>query len=251
MKMPKIATIICAAVVLALPCVARAVPLGTVDILHIDYGAFDPIQVWGGGYDGSFVYGGVYTLSKTASSGQGDIWPDGELGSFCMELNELAPHTRLTYDVVMPEEAPVPIDLLGGGMGAAKAEYLRELWGRFFNPDWLGNGPFTSQQCTDAEAFAAAVWEIVLEDLPASPLDWDVTVDATAGELGFSCAAADTATANSWLYALNGNGPKADLRAFVHDGQQDFLVEVPEPATIVMLGIGGALSLVRRKRAAV
>jgi len=42
----------------------------------------------------------------------------------------------------------------------------------------------------------------------------------------------------------------ADLRVFSYDGQQDYIVEVPEPATIALLGLGGALSLLRRKRVA-
>ncbi|MHC4074057.1 MAG: PEP-CTERM sorting domain-containing protein [Planctomycetota bacterium] len=31
-------------------------------------------------------------------------------------------------------------------------------------------------------------------------------------------------------------------------GSQDYIVEAPEPATIVLFGFGGALSLLRRKR---
>lgn len=248
MKMPKIAGIVCVAVSLTLSGVAKATPVGTVDVAHSGYGASDVIKVWGAGYRALIGQGGVYMLDKTGGTGQGNLWPNGLLGTFCIELHEWASNNILTYDVVMPEE--VQNSFLGGPMGADKAEYLRELWGRFFDPDWAGSGPFTSQQNSDAEAFAAAVWEIIHEDLPASPLDWDVTVDGTASRGGFRCQDADTATANDWLHALDGTGLKADLRAFVYDGKQDYISEIPEPATGALLGLGCVVSLLRRKRAA-
>lgn len=251
MKIPKMATILCTALVLALPCVTRAVPVGTVDIVHDDFGANADAQVWGGAQAGSIAYSGVYMLGKSGGSGEGDIWPDGQLGSFCMELNEHAPDETFTYDVVMLEDAPVPTTFLGGAIGADKAKYLRELWGRFFDPAWVGSGPFSSEQNSDAGAFAVAIWEIIYEDLPSCPLGWDVTVDSTDGELGFYAVGVDTDKANDLLHSLTGCGPKADLRAFVRCGTQDYLVEVPEPATIALLGFSGVLSLVRRKRAAV
>ena len=188
-------------------------------------------------------------FDKTAGTGQGDFWPNGPVGGFCIEPQHRASSSTLTYDVVMPDQ--VHNSYLGALIGAEKAEYLCELWGRFFDSGWVGSGPFTSQQDSDADAFAAAVWEIIYEDLPQSPLSWDVTADGTAGDLGFRCQNADTATANSWLDALDGTGPKAVLRAFVHDGKQDYLVEVPEPITIAVLGLGGALSLLCRKRAGI
>ena len=248
--MKRISAIFCVAVVLALPCVAKAVPVGTVDIAHTGEGAHDIMQIWAGGYDGILGYAGVYMLNKTYGTGQGKYWPNGPVGGFCIEWAERVSSDTLTYDVIMPQEGPIPTDFLGGPMGATKAKCIQELWGRFFDPAWVGSGSFSSQQNREAEAFAAAIWEIVHEDLPKSPLGWDVTVDGTAGSRGFRCQYADTDLANQWLHALNGTGPMADLRVFSYDGQQDYIVEVPEPATIALLGLGGALSLLRRKRAA-
>lgn len=239
MKMVKI-MILCAAISLALPCVAKAYILGTADIEHSGYGAKDVITVWGGGYSGTNVYGGVYMLDKTGGTGEGNLWPNGQIGSFCIELNENSPGSPLQYDVVMPEY--VYNSFLVSYMGTAKADYLRELWGRFQLPEWADGGPYSSYENSTAEAFAAAVWEIVYEDLPASPLNYDVTVGA------FQAENADTSLANYFLHQLTGSGPMADLRAFVYQGKQDFLVEVPEPTTIALLGISGLLSLLRRRR---
>ena len=50
--------------------------------------------------------------------------------------------------------------------------------------------------------------------------------------------AEDPAIANDWLHQLDGTGPKAHLRALVYDGQMDYIAEVPEPATILLLGLG-------------
>jgi hypothetical protein len=251
MKMMKVAKSLCAVLVLTLPCLAaQAVSPGTVDIVHSGYGAYDQagVAVWGAGQEGTAMYGGLYMLNKTAGTGQGTTWPNGLIGGLCIELHEPAPASTFTYDVAMPKDAYN--SFLEGSIGAGKANYLSELWGRFFKPAWASSGPFSPQQNSNAEAFATAVWEIIYEDLPTSPAGWDVTVDGTACTRGFRCEGANTTLANSWLHSLTGCGPKADLRAFVYDGKQDYIVQVPEPATIVLLGFGGVVSLLsRRKRA--
>jgi len=235
-----------AAVSLAITGAAKASILGTVDIEHSGYGASGVMRVWGGGFNGEYLHGGVYMLDKTAGTGQGNLWPNDLVGGFCIELHQWAPDTTLKYDVVKPKE--VDNSFMGGSLGAAKADYLAELWGRFYDPAWADGGPYSYEEKIKAEAFAAAVWEIVYEDMPTSPLDWDVTTDGSAGSHGFYAQYVNATLANSWLNALTGSGPKANLLAFVNDGKQDYLVQVPEPATLAMFGIGGLLSLLRRKR---
>ena len=238
-------TFLCVAISLALPCVAKA-SLGTIDIHHSGYGAKDAIDVWGAGYSGTSVYGGVYMLDKSSGNGQGELWSNGEIGGYCIELNQNAPSTTKTYDVVMPEN--VYNSYLGSYLGTTKADYLRELWGRFFLPEWADGGPYSSYEDGQSEAFAAAVWEIVYEDVPTSPSYYDVTADGTIGVGGFMADNVDSSLANYFLSQLTGFGPKADLRAFTYQGNQDFLVEVPEPTTIALLGISGVFSLLRRRR---
>ncbi|RKY25666.1 MAG: hypothetical protein DRP62_00585 [Planctomycetota bacterium] len=263
MKMVKAVVFFCAAVVLAVPCVMDATPLGTVDIAHTGFGAVSTVRIWGGGYTGRRVLAGAYMFNKTGSTGEGNHWANGSVGTFCIDLPESPSSSTLTYDVAMPEDGPVPTGFLGGPMGAKKAEYLSELWGRFYDSSWVsGNSVseierindkkkrkgFTKQQKHDAAAFAVAIWEIVYEDLPESPLKWDVKNDGTEGKLGFRCDGSITDTANKWLHSLDGTGTKSNLRSWLYDGKQDYIVaKAPEPSTAVMLGLTSLVALPRKR----
>ncbi len=236
-----------AAALLGLPFGAQACLLGTIDIVYDGAGAGGTAELWGGGLEGAARRTGVYMLDKTGGTGDGALWENGSIGAFCMELSEVAPSCTKTYSVVLPEDGQKPTTFLGEKIGFEKGEYIREIWGRYFDESWFRNGPFTLQQNSEAEAFAAAVWEIIYEDLPASPSMWDVRVDSTCGPLGFRATGLDSDTANNMLHSLDGTGPKADLRAFVYCGKQDYITEVPELATILLLGLS-SLALLRGRR---
>lgn len=217
----------------------------TVDVVHDGFGAYDVTWFWAGGYDGYDVSAGVYMLNKTGDTGLGSAWRNGSIPGFCVELHEPAPDATHTYDVIMPED--MYNSYTGQTLGTTKANYLRELWARYYDPAWT-SGSYTTQDNQAAEAFAAAVWEIVYEDLPGSAAEWDVTIDGTSGLGGFHAADLDWETANEWLQSLTGGGAKADLRVFVCDGVQNYLVAVPEPATAILLGLGGLCGVLGRKR---
>jgi len=249
MKRQRTATTLTAILTLAVLSLATEARANTVDIVHDGYGANSTTTVWGAGYYGAEAGAGVYMLDKTADTGIGNTWPNAKIPGFCIELDEVAPTSTYTYQVMMPEDAFN--DINGQAMGTTKANYLRELWAKYYDNAWAAGGAYTAQQHAAAEAFAAAIWEIVYEDLPTSPLGWDVTIDGTSGIRGFRAEDLDSGAANNWLHSLTGSGPKADLRVFVNSGQQDYLVAVPEPATVMLLGLGGLLSLMggRRRRA--
>ena len=241
-------TLTLAIITLALPSLANACLLGTIDISHDDYGAGGTAQLWGGGQYGLYANIGAYILNKSDGTGDGELWENGLIGAFCIELSEYTSAYTKTYGVVLPEDAQRPSTYPGVLIGSEKAEYLREAWGRYYDPAWAASGPYTEQQNREAEAFAAVIWEIIYENLPATPALWDVTVDGTCGPGGFYATGLDSSIANGMLHALDGTGPKADLRAFIYNGKQDYIAEVPEPATVCILAVGAMTLLRKRKR---
>ena len=226
-----------------LSCTANAHYLGTVEMWSTGVGASKPMTVWGGSRDGADVYAGVYMFEKTNGTREGKTWDNGTLSGFCVELGEPAPEINSKYRILPLDKGP-----LNGPMGTSKAKYISELWGRYYDSSWTGTGAHTSKQNVRAASFAAAIWEILYEDLPVSSSKWNVTVDSTAGAGGFHTNFGDAALANSWLHSLDGTGPRADLRVLTHDGNQDYLVAVPEPTTLVLLGFGSVFSLIRTRR---
>jgi hypothetical protein len=219
-----------------LPCAANAYTVDSVGVVSSSLGANELISVWGDGVDGSTtsVYSGVYNLEKSYGTGEGKLWADGPISTFCAELSEPAPETTTKYSVVS----------LDAAFGAKKAVYISELWGRYHDSSWTGDGPFNWQQDSKAAAFATALWEIIYED---SPLKWDVTTDSSWDGSGFRTDFGGAFIANQYLDSLDGTGPMADLRVFSFSGSQDYIAQVPEPTTIALLGLG-TLGLLRRKR---
>ena len=230
-------------------CVLAHIAVGASNLAHLS-GAV-PVNPYDG-VDSRAIAGGSDQLDlepvRTADTGIGDIWSNGLMPGFCIELPEPPTEVTFTYSVGMPDDNYN--HYLGEVLGTPKANYLRELWAEHYDSAWASGSSYTSQQNSMAEVFAAAVWEIVYEDLPVSPLGWDVTADGSPGIGGFAAVNLDSATANKWLHELTGGGSKADLLVVSHAGRQDYLVAVPEPATFILLGLSGSLGLCRRRRAA-
>ncbi len=233
---------------LLLPCVTHATILGTVDMAYNGFGAYQYIMLSGGVAAGLPAPAGVIRFQTTGGTGEGQRWNNEQINGFCIELAEPRINSLTTYNVLSPADGPVTLYSPDSAMGTEKAKYLSELWGRYYEPSWSSGSTFTDTQNIQARNFAVAIWEIVHENFTGNPLDWDASTVGTPGS-GFSTDAIDTTVVNNWLHSLDGSGPMANLRVLSSKGGQDFLVAVPEPATIAILGIGGAFSLIRRKRA--
>lgn len=210
---------------------AGAQILGTVDIENHNNSLSDTGNLWGGGLTGGLYYTGIYSWTNAGGTGLGTLVPNW---GFCIELTQGA--YSGWQDVLSLDSAPQPGTAVTP-MGETKANYIRELWGRDFNPAWVTNP--TTQNRQLAEAFGACLWEIVYE----TGSTWDVTSGT-----GFHCTIEKAATANLWLGQLNGDRTyfANNLVATSTPNGQDYLVQVPEPITISLLAFG-LLAPLRKK----
>ena len=187
---------------------------------------------WYTGHTGLFLL----TYSNMNPSDMG-LLPD----AFCVETQTVGFGGTYSYSVKDAFDVPVPLgpaDTGQGPIGLVKADYLRELFGRFYGQ--------VNSNVTGA-AFALAVYEIVFEDLYVqTPPGWDVL----SGKFKALAAAGDITLAinqaNAWLGDVDGTGPMANLRGLTSTSNQDYIVLVPEPTTICMFGLGSLLLYRRR-----
>jgi len=127
-----------------------------------------------------------------------------------------------------------------GGMGATRANMLRELYARYF-PVFAN-----TLNADTAGALQAATWEIVRET--------SGTLNLLTGNTRFRNAANPNALTlgQTYLNSLTGNGPYlTNLAALTNpNGVQDLLVQIPtpEPATFALVGFCLLLPAIRRKR---
>lgn len=175
------------------------------------------------------------------------------IATFCIEITQFVYNGGVyTYDVVPMEDAPSPGAGAGSGsshygaMGDAKADLVRELWGRFYDTVADAITMNSSNAANYAAAFQLAIWEIV----------HDTGLSLSSGYFATNYSYYSTpyfvSLAQSWLNSLDGTGPmEMNLIGLSSLSAQDQLglgpeettpiCETPEPGSMVLLGIGAGL----------
>lgn len=224
-------------VCIALSSTASATLLGTLNVQNRNNNLSDVgTIVRGGGLRDLSCYTGVYSWRNTGFTGLGEYAPNW---GFCIELTQ---EPRTGWQSIIPlNEASLPA-AYGTPVGNNKADYIRELWGRFFDPAWA-----TGANKKLSEAFGVALWEIIYE----TGSTWNVSSGSGFRASGIEQAA----TANFWLSQLNGDAVYFANNLFATSSPcgQDFLIElpksvvIPEPVTFLMLGLGTLVAVRKRK----
>ena len=144
----------------------------------------------GGANWGNTGTAGLFNWTRTGGDHTG---LPGNFLAFCTELTEnVAPGSNYTYDVVAVEDVPTVLS----GMGAARADQVRELFGRFYAPAFtFGLGS------NEATAMQLSIWEIINEQ--------SGSLGVSTGSARFTNSnGAAVALADSYLAALDGTGPR-------------------------------------------
>ncbi|MCY2953955.1 MAG: hypothetical protein NTU53_18590 [Planctomycetota bacterium] len=167
--------------------------------------------------------------------------PVGVFDTFCTELTQKIGYGKYNYSVVGLEDAPT----IGGmevGEELTKADLVRELWGRH-RRDVIDSNT--------SAAFQLAVWEIIYDEVRSGDgsMNLHKSLDLKDGAFRVKDPIADQpylATAQNWLWELDGTGPMEHLMAMTNSRYQDQVFQVPLP-TATWAGLAIMLIMVTRK----
>lgn len=179
--------------------------------------------------------------------------PETGFFSYCIEpLQPIGAGHGASY------QYPFTIGSLAGsdGIDAGDADLIRELFGRY--SPLLQNdptGPYAGGTFrTAASALQLAIWKINLDRATETLGAWDFSsglmrIGSTAVPIESGASLKADAVAILMLNSLTGTGPMASgLQGLTNPTNQDLLIQqVPEPATMSLLALGG-LAVLRRKR---
>ena len=179
---------------------------------------------------------GMFSFTRTGGTEPGA--PTGTFFAFCIEPREfVTTGDSYVYDFSDLSQGATNI----GGMGAAKADLLDELFGRYYP---VIGAPIDAMH---ASAMQIAIWEIVREN--------SGTLNVSTGNVVFRNPADPAALtlAQTYLSSLDGTGPRAyGLYALTEVGAQDVVFqETPEPVELLSTGVALiSLALMFRRRVA-
>jgi hypothetical protein len=212
-------------------------------------------------YDASYLNGvretnnmGTYALGFTNPTGDFTSLTSPLVG-MCIEMQEAGYSSSALYQMTDLEDGQVTASNHGTAVtiSTAKANLIREYWGRFYDDTWATSGNGYAANYT-AMLFNMGLYEIFYDYDGSSLASLDLDADLhTIGRNSGSVPAADYNVINGWFSQLDGTSSYfANLKLLVHSGRQDFITELPpstnlpEPATAVLMLMGAGMMFWKR-----
>ena len=208
------------------------------------------------------------TLNGAAMSGANGVQAMQTKNPVGPLANLIAPNTwAYCYELGASTDFPFntySVSTLESIMDFGKASLISQLWAQHYDDTWQastyiyygGNqGGWVSGQPADtlenqqALAMNFAIYEIFY-DFNGSMTSLDIANGIFKANSAGTNPTAAVSIASGWLSGLvspgNYTGPKAQLLGLTSSNLQDIIVEVPEPLTLSLLGLG-ALAMRRKK----
>lgn len=210
---------------------ATAAQADFVDVAYTGQGVGQNVTVTSPNFNGG-VFAGQIFLSLTNSTG-GPNYPnlDGNWIVFCCELPQYVNSNSNPYEVVPVANVP-----LTAPMGAFAAAAIGDIYA-------AAGGAQYGNDADLAAAFQIAIWELSI-DYAGGPAGIG---DASAGNFQVTGMNAGTTAYLAALLAAVGNTSGAWIAGLANESYQDFIIELPAPGAVALLGLAGLVGTRRRR----